>query len=66
MDKGGSEGDEILIFACREIGCEIPSSITTIGQLTADLFIQIISKSLALITNDEIKVNSKIIYRFDC
>jgi hypothetical protein len=66
MDKGGSEGDEILIFACREIGCEIPSSITAIGQLTADLFIQIISKSLALITNDEIKVNSKIIYRFDC
>jgi hypothetical protein len=56
MDKGGSEGDEILIFACREIGCEVPANITNIGQLNTELFIQIISKALAAISNDEVKV----------
>jgi hypothetical protein len=56
MEKGGSEGDEILIFACRDIGCNIPAGVTSIGQLSTDLFIQIISKSLLLISNGEINV----------
>lgn len=55
MDKG-TEGDEILIFACREIGCDIPAKVTTIGQLTTETFIQIIAKSLALISNGDIQV----------
>jgi hypothetical protein len=61
MEKGGSEGDEILIFACRDIGCDIPAGVTTIGQLSTDLFIQIISKSLLLISNGEIKVSPAIV-----
>jgi GAF domain-containing protein len=55
MDKG-SEGDTILIFACKEIGCEIPSDVVTIGQFTPELFFQIISRSLAAISQGEIKV----------
>ncbi len=56
MDKG-SEGDTILIFACKEIGCEIPSDVATISQLTPELFFQIIARSLAAISQGEIKVS---------
>lgn len=52
----GNEGDEIIMFSCRQIGCEIPNEIQRVNQLTAESLIHIIAKCLELISNGEIKV----------
>ncbi len=53
----GNEGDEILFFSCRQIGCEIPPSVKRVGDMTAELLIEVIAKSLILISNGEIQVS---------
>jgi hypothetical protein len=52
----GNEGDEILFFSYRQLGCEIPANIVKAGQVTAELLIEIIAKALLLISNGETKV----------
>jgi len=49
----GNEGDSIVLFQYRQIDCNIPDSITTIGQITPDQLIDIVTKSLNLIIQDD-------------
>jgi hypothetical protein len=56
MDKG-NEGDEILFLSLRQTECQIPADINSIGQLSPDLIVEIIVRSLALISNGEIKAS---------
>jgi hypothetical protein len=55
MDKG-NEGDQILFLAFSQIECQIPPEIDSVAKLTPDLVVEIIVRSLALISNGEIKV----------
>ena len=59
----GNEGDEIMIFSFRQIGCEIPQNILKVNQINAELLISIIGKSLELISNGEVKVSAR---SFNC
>lgn len=52
----GNEGDEILFLSYRQVGCEIPPNIVKVGQISAELLIEIIAKSLLLISDGEMKV----------
>lgn len=52
----GNEGDEILFLSYRQLGCEIPANIVKVSQISAELLIEIIAKSLLLISDGEIKV----------
>jgi len=54
-----NEGDDILLSALRQIECKsIGDDITTIGQLTPEMIVEAVAKSLFLITEGEIKINS--------
>lgn len=52
----GNEGDEIMFLSYRQLGCDLPSGIAKVSQVTADVLIQIISTAFTLISNGEIKV----------
>eukprot|EP01040_Poterioochromonas_malhamensis_P023630 gene23630-29031_t len=52
----GNEGDEILFLSYRQLGYEIPANIVKVSQISAELLIEIIAKSLLLISDGEIKV----------
>lgn len=54
----GNEGDEILFFTCRSIGCDLPAKLQKVGELSAEQLIEIITKALALISNGEIQLSS--------
>lgn len=56
----GNEGDEILFLSYRQLGYEIPANIVKVGQISAELLIEIIAKSLLLISDGEIKVSQAI------
>jgi hypothetical protein len=58
MEKG-NEGDEIILFAFRQIDCPIPPTINSVSQLSVDLIIEVIVKSLYLITDGEVKFPSR-------
>jgi hypothetical protein len=49
----GNEGDGIVLFQYRQIDCDIPDSISSIGQITPDQLIDIVTKSLNLIIQDD-------------
>lgn len=53
----GNEGDEILLLSYRQLGCEIPANIVKVGQISAEMLIEIIAKALLLISDGEIKVS---------
>lgn len=53
--ENGNEGDEIILLSLRQINCPIPDSILTVGDITADLFVEIIVRSLFLISNGDVK-----------
>jgi hypothetical protein len=57
MDQG-NEGDAIIFLALRQIDCSFPDDINGIGELTADMIVEIVAKSLFLISDSEIKVSS--------
>ncbi len=52
----GNEGDVIIFLALRQIECNIPSEIRSIGQLTPDLLIEVVDRCLFLISDGTIKV----------
>ena len=54
MDKG-NEGDAIILFAFRQIECGIPDELEAIGQILPELLVEIIARSLWLISNGDIK-----------
>ncbi|RYG94298.1 hypothetical protein EON65_57720 [archaeon] len=54
----GNEGDEILLLSCRQIGCNIPDKVMKVGELTPEMLVEIISKSLALISNGDIQASN--------
>ena len=60
MAEQGNEGDEIILMAFRQIECQIDENINKIGQLTADHIVEIIARSLQLISNNEIKYNKSL------
>lgn len=49
----GNEGDGIVLFQYRQIDCDIPDTISSIGQITPDQLIDIVTKSLNLIIQDD-------------
>jgi hypothetical protein len=55
MEKG-NEGDEILLLSLRQIECPIPANVVKVGQIGADLLVEIIVRSLQLITEGDVKV----------
>ena len=55
MEKG-NEGDEIIFLSLRQIECAIPDTVVKVGQITADLLVEIIARCLVLISDGEIKV----------
>lgn len=57
MEKG-NEGDEIILLSLRQIECSIPNEIVKVGQITADLLVEIIARSLMLISDGEVKVTA--------
>lgn len=57
MEKG-NEGDEILLLSLKQIGCNIPKELQTIGQFTPELLIHIISKVLLLVSSGQTQVKS--------
>jgi len=56
MEKG-NEGDEIILFSFQQINCSIPSEIKKVSQITADILVDIIIKSLFLISDGNIQVS---------
>ena len=60
MEKG-NEGDEIIFLSLRHIECNIPEGIAKVGQIGADLLVEIIARSLLLITDGDSKVRLKYI-----
>lgn len=56
MEKG-NEGDEIIFLSLQQINCNIPSDVTKIGQIYADLLVDMIVKSIYLITGGDVEVN---------
>ena len=65
--RGGNEGDEILLLALRQIECAIPESVVSINDLTAEMLVEIVARSLWLISNGDVKVylNQRIIIIFN-
>jgi hypothetical protein len=55
MEKG-NEGDEIIFLSLRQIECNIPAEVVKVGQIGADLLVEIIVRSLLLITDGDAKV----------
>ncbi len=55
----GNEGDEIILISLRQIDCSIPPDVVKISQIQAEILIDIVSKSLALITDGDAKVSIK-------
>lgn len=53
----GNEGDEIILLAFRQIGCTLSNEVNSVGQLTADMLIEIVARSLLLISNGEVNVS---------
>lgn len=51
----GNEGDAIILLALRQIDCQFSESIDSVGKLTPDAIIEIVARSLWLISNGEIK-----------
>eukprot|EP01039_Chlorochromonas_danica_P009336 gene9336-10304_t len=52
----GNEGDEILFFSCRQIGCDLPVNLHRVGDLSADNLIAILSRAIAIITNGDVQL----------
>lgn len=54
--QGGSEGDEIILNALRQIECtSIGTDVITIAQLTPAMLVEAVAKSLLLITEGKAK-----------
>ncbi len=49
----GNEGDNIILLAFRQIGCQIPDDINAMGPLSTDLIVEIFSRSVWLISDNE-------------
>lgn len=54
--ENGNEGDEIILLALRQIESPINESINSVGQLTPDHIVDIVARSLGLISEGELKV----------
>ena len=53
-----NEGDEIMLTALRSIECDsLSSDITKVGQLTPDMLVEAVARSLFLISDGGIKFN---------
>lgn len=52
----GNEGDAITLLALRQIDCPIPDDVLSVGQLTPDLIVDVVARSLWLMTDGEAKV----------
>lgn len=46
----GNEGDGIVLFQYRQIDCDLPDNVLTIGQITPDQLIDIGKKYIIIIT----------------
>jgi len=55
MDGQGNEGDEIVLLALRSIECKIPEQIKSVKELTAEMIVEVVARSLWLISNGEVK-----------
>lgn len=62
MMEKGNEGDEIIFLSFRQIECHIPDDIVKVGQISPDLLVAIIARSLLLISNGEITVRMNPFY----
>jgi hypothetical protein len=56
----GSEGDEIILSAFRQIQCSIPEEVTSIGVLEPNVLIEIVARSIRLITDGDAKYPIKL------
>ena len=57
MDEG-NEGDAIIFYSLKHIECNIPENVTSISQINPDLLVEIVNKSLFLISGGTTQVNS--------
>ena len=57
MPNEGNEGDEILLLAFRQIECKIPGKVTTIDELTPEMLVEIVARSLFLISDGEVQIS---------
>jgi hypothetical protein len=55
MDGQGNEGDEIVLLALRSIECMIPDQVKSVKELTAEMIVEVVARSLWLISNGEVK-----------
>lgn len=55
MDRQGNEGDEIVLLALRSIECMIPDQVKSVKELTAEMIVEVVARSLWLISNGEVK-----------
>lgn len=53
--ESGNEGDEIILLALRSLECKIPDDIKTVGELTPEIIVEVLARSLWLISEGEIK-----------
>ena len=56
MDQG-NEGDAIILLALRQIDAPIGDEITSVGQLTPELIVDIVARCLWLMSEGELKVS---------
>lgn len=55
MGEQGTEGDEIILLALRQIGCRLSDDVKSVGQLGAEALVEVLARSLWLISNGEFK-----------
>ena len=54
--ENGNEGDEIILLSLRQIDCPIPDGLTKVGEFHPDLLVEVIARSLILISSGECQV----------
>ena len=61
MSAGGgqNEGDQIILYALKQIECDV-GSIQSINEMTPEMVVDVVAKSLFLISEGEMKFSSKL------
>lgn len=52
----GNEGDAIILLAFRQIDCQITEDVQSVSQLSPELIVEIVARSLLLMSEGEVKV----------
>jgi len=53
--ESGTEGDEIILLALRQIGCGLPEELKSVSALTPEMLVEVLARALWLISNGEVK-----------